>query len=291
LKGLTKAQRILAEEKLYRAIKDSLPEWKVGATVSFDKDIIEKTLGEVGGQTQEQIAALDKNLAPFVDKVKWSRYDVQLSAEGDAIHKPWDYDEGIRRAARPLTAVTEGTVANPGGADLKELILRPEDTSHIPLGIDGEADSPADLRELILQEQENIAKVEAFKGIDPSLADEISRESQVLSVGETAALDSAIERTARTISRIYPEEYQAIKGLKISDVLKLGYFGNSPETVWPSVGEPNQVGLIKKMKLRDSFMAVMKALSPEERGSTSNMTIHQFIRTYYQDRISERSFA
>ena len=281
LKGLTKAQRILAEEKLYRAVKDSLPEWKVGATISFDKDIIEKTLGVISEQTQEQIAVLDKNLAPYVDNVKWARYDVEISGEAgeQTINRPWESDEGIRRAPSAPVDLEKPR--------LDEIKLRPEIESHIPVEVDGEKDVPK-LEEIILEEGEEIAKAKAISGTDPALS-----RAMLAEAGEAreVALNSAIENTAWKISRIYPEEYQSIKNLKISDVLKLGYFGNTAETTWPSAGEPNQMNLIKKMKLRDSFAAVIKALSPEERGSAAKMTIHQFIRTYYQERVIERSFA
>jgi len=290
LKGLTKAQRILAEEKLYRAVKDSLPKWKIGAVVSFDKDIIEKTLGEVSGQTQEQIAALDKNLAPFIDKVKWARYDVQLSQEGDAFHKPWEFDEGIRHVSK--ATVTGGELVSPdnatiaqGEARLDEFILRNEEERYIPDNIAGEGNDEATLDELILQNDE-VAKAQAIGGADPALSQSMLEEA---SQAKEAALDSAVERTAKTISRIYPDEYRAIKDVKISDVLKKGYLGTTPETSWPSAGGPNQVDVIKKMKLRDSFIKVMEAFSPEERGRASGMTIHKFIQEYYKDRILKGS--
>lgn len=283
LRGLSKAQRVLAEEKLYRAMKDSLPEWKVGAKVSFPRDTISSVLDEVKNQTETQAAVLDKNLSPFVDRVNWDRYNVTGYEEATQsewrIHKPWEYDEGIKYVKKAAQEAAESGGAETIHAPAAEILQNYETEMCLPPEL---SDTPMELAvdpgEAALLTDELKLKAEAIKEVDPSLAQELMFASK--DAAAKAVTDSAIEKAVWFLTGLDPEEYGAVKNLKISEAVRKTYWGVNEETRWPSFREPNRLDLWRKVKLRERIMEVLKNMTEGNRNKAVKLTIHQFIKEH-----------
>ena len=96
-----------------------------------------------------------------------------------------------------------------------------------------------------------------------------------------AVWDAGGEKVAYFISRLDPNEYRAIKGLKISEMLKKTFWGATDETRWPSFLSPNHVDLMRKLKLKDAIASIISSTPENEHESFNRLTIKQFIERFY----------
>ena len=268
LKGLTKAQRILAEGKVYRSVKPALPtSWQAGVKVSIPRSAVESALAEVSKQSPAEVRVLDKNFAPFVEKVKWSRYAVRMFDDGSIV-RPWDWDEGVRHVAKATKGIGRevasylpvGVASREAGLGAWTRLAAPSAEMVYTTG--SGADEPGVVK--ILESSGDVSEPA------PSSA---AREIAERAAGEyEAALSQATERVAREVASLSPEEYRSLRELRMFEFLQKAQPSErlSKETA----------AVLREVRFREKLAEIIKGLPAEGREEALGLKVETFLRRY-----------
>ncbi|MDP3947134.1 MAG: hypothetical protein Q8Q41_00385 [bacterium] len=263
-KAFSPAEKLWAEERLWQLTKGELAAagalknvWHPGDAVVFKKDAVEQALSELQNKfgSPEKLKALEENLRDYVGKVDWKRYAVAAG------HGAWEGDTGVRfRVSADVLreAGTAGTNERMQGALLEEARRYPALT--VPGEEAGTALGDAG------------ATANQFK---------YSFEDETFVSPEAAAnLELVKDKLAETVSGLDAEEYNAIRTMRVSDILKKGYWQLTEDTRWPEGTRQTHVDIMQRLKLKEKIRAVFEALSAEERANVGGLDAHDFIKEF-----------
>lgn len=265
-RALTPAEKLWAEERLWKLTQEQLKAsgalkdvWQPGDAIPFRKDAIQQTLSELQQKfgSPEKLKELEENLRDYVGKVDWKRYAVAAG------HGAWEGDQGVRlRVGR----VSLGDVLREPRPNERVLDAMLEEMRRYPgITVPGE-------------EVETALRV---PGGTPPVTIEYSFEDSVtVSAEEAARLELVKDRLAEAISGLDAEEYNAVRTMRVSDILKKSFWQLTDETRWPEGTRQTHVDIMKRLELKDRIKAVFETLPESERADVGGLDAHDFVKTY-----------
>lgn len=263
-RALTPAEKLWAEERLWKITQEQLKStgalkevWQPGDKLVFKKEAVEQALSELQQKfgSPEKLKALTENLKDHVGKVDWKRYAVAAG------HGAWEGDLGVRLRL-PAEALADPRVNE------KMLDALLEEARRYP-GITVPGEEAGTL--LAASEDGGAVVIELD---DP-------RHGEVFfSAEEAARLELVKDKLAEAISGLDAEEYNAIRTMRASDLLKKSFWQLTDETRWPEGTRQTHVDIMKRLNLKDRIKEAFEALPEGERTDVGGLDVHDFIRTY-----------
>lgn len=258
-RALTPAEKLWAEERLWKLTQEQLKAagalkdvWQPGDAIPFKKGAIQQALSELQQKfgSPDKLKALEENLKDYTGKVDWKRYAVAAG------HGAWEGDTGVR-----FRVSTADILREPKANERMLDALLEEARRYPDLTVPGE----------------EAGAVLSVPGGGAAVSFE---DGAIVSAEEAARLDLVKDKLAETLSGLDAEEYNAVRTMRVSDLLKKSFWQLTDETRWPEGTRQTHVDIMKRLGLKDRIKAAFEALPEQSRADVGGLDVHDFIRTF-----------
>ena len=304
-KNLTQAQKLWAEERLWKLTAENLKAtgklknvFHPGDSLEFSRQHIGKVMAELGEKfnTPQKVAALGENLKNYAGRVNWDRYAV---FGGKGLWETAPFNQGIRTVARvSAEAVASGSAERIAEEVAQTAVEHPDVLGPALAGAsDGAYAAYRDLDGTWNVEVPGSAVAPEILGggalEDGEFIDEV-RPPVVVGV-ETFA-PAVQEAVVRRVAGLPEKYFNLVKDMKVGDIVRKTFWGATSETrwPWPEGIQPNHADTMRYLRLRDMIRAriesaELKDLASSEKTKIATMSIKDFVRTHLTPMYISRS--
>lgn len=203
--------------------------------------------------TSGKLKALEGSMREYVNRPNWERYRVVAG------HGAWEGDGGVHVRV-PAESLTEQA----RGERVLDNILR-EMKEHPNITVPGDLSIEVAAHPLT---GGGPATVDFFASGDDAPAEMLAK------------LELAKDHLAESVSGLDPEEYNAVRIMRVGDMLKKGYWQLTDETRWPAGTRQTHVDIMRRLKLRDRIREAFEALPAEQHNDIKGLEVHDFIKEF-----------
>ena len=262
-RALSPAEKLWAEERLWKLTQEQLKAagalkdvWQPGDQIAFKKEAVQQALSELQQKfdSPEKLKALAENLKDHVGKVDWKRYAVAAG------HGAWEGDTGVR------FRVSTADILREPKANERMLDALLEEARRYP--------------DITVPGEEAGTLLGTPGGAGTSHFEYSFEDGTVVSAEEAARLELVRDKLAEAVSGLDAGEYNAIRTMRVSDILKKSFWQLTDETRWPEGTRQTHVDIMNRLHLKDRIKAAFEALPEQSRADVGGLDVHDFIRTY-----------